>query len=448
MSEITSNSAYDLHLISVEITADRFDEIYEVALNVAEIDIFEHLDLPYMTGHILLIDSSDLFTQIGFQGTEKISIKVKIFGDNDSKETTKKFVITDIHATAPSTDTSEVLSISIIEEHAYLNRLVTVSKAYDGKPEEIVAKILKDKLNKTVVVPDEFSGSAVPPMKVVIPNTTALDAARWMKDRIVSESGMPFFLYSTLNSDNLYLKDLGYILKDSPMNESRPYVYGQAFTRYSTTQNVTVQARNIEAYRLSKSENMFNLAEQGTLNSTYTFVDTIKEKNTDESSIKVNMSDVIKEMTKRNIISGIQKFPIYDDKFTLNDKTISEYNPSVMTQIVTSNTFTDFANYYEAEDLNQQKLKAYSRALRYYLLKSPVQITMPGFDFLGRGDDITIGNQISLEFLRNDPSLIINENAPLDERRTGDYIIYAMRHMMRPGKYTVAMTVVKLANRG
>jgi hypothetical protein len=81
------------------------------------------------------------------------------------------------------------------------------------------------------------------------------------------------------------------------------------------------------------------------------------------------------------------------------------------------------------------------------MLKSPLEIVMPGFDFLGRGPNITIGRQIRCNFLKNDPNLITGSSDALDKKRSGDYIIYACRHIIKPEKYCVALTCVKLGNR-
>lgn len=445
MADLSSSSPYDIKIESVVLDTDRLQQDYEIAANVSEINIFENLDLPYLTGNVLITDSNQLFTRIGFQGTERITFKLKINGDDTAKTITKSFIVTDLKV-VPAQDTAEVILLNLIEEHAYLDRLITVSKAYDGKPEIIIAKILKDKLDKVVEVPKDFSGSVVPPMKVIVPNLSPLTGARWMKDRVVGESGMPFFLYSTLNGPNLFLTDLGFLLRESTMNEGRPYSYGQAFNRWSSSRTVLDQARNIESYKLPKSENMYGLAANGTLNSTYEFVDTVKSRDSRFAQVKVSMEEILDRMVTSGVISADQRGPIYDAEFTMNNKKISEYNPSVLTQITPSNTFTGHANYYESEDVEQQKLKSISRALRYYLLKSPIEISMPGFEFLGRGNNITIGRQIMLNFLKNDPDVLVGDRDALDKKRSGKHLIYACRHVIRPEKYTVTMACVKLAN--
>lgn len=444
---LLTSSAYSIKFESVLVESERLPVSYEIVRNVAEINIFENIDLPFLTGSILVSDSSNLLNLIGFQGTEKITITVKIDGDERSKSTTKRFVVTDIGGVAPVNDHAEALILNIIEDIGYQSRLITVSKAYSGKPEDIIKNILMDNLRKEVDTPYDFENTVVRPLKVIIPAMTPLDAVRWVKNRMVSPKGMPYFLYSTFNNDKLMMSDLGYLLEREPMNETRHYTFGQAFTRFTTGEVIDEQARVIESYRLVKSENMYKLAKMGTLNSVYYFVDTTKEKDQRVTTTKVSMEDVIANMKSNGLLAKDQDKPIYDNEFTIGDKTIAEYNPSLITQIVSSNTFENYANYYEEENLDLQRMKMEGRALRYYLLKSPIDIMMPGFDFLGRGKDITIGRQITLRFLKNDPNVAENTSEALDTKRSGDYIIYSLRHIMRPEKYSVSMTCAKLGNR-
>lgn len=445
MAELTSSSAYDVKIESVLITSDRLQNEFEIAANVVEINIFENIDLPYLTANMLVVDSSELFTRIGFQGTENVVIRTKINGDDTSQIVEKEFIVTNLKI-VPAQDTAETILVNMIEKIGWLDNLITVSKAYDGKPEEIIAKIIKDNLETEILVPKDFNGSALPPMKVVIPNISPLKAARWVKDRLITSEGMPFFLYSTLNGKKLFLTDLGYMLSQPARNDTRPYMYGQSFNRYSSSKNVYEQARNIENYKLPSAENMYGLISNGTVSSTYDFIDPVKPNDTRFTQIKVSMEDVLDRMVNLGLITPDQRGPIYDDLFTVNDKTIDEYNPSVLTQITPSNTFTSFSNYYESESVDIQKLKAISRSLRWYLLKSPIEIVMPGFDFLGRGENITIGTQIAINFLKNDPSILQTNDDVLDKKRTGKYLIYACRHIIRPEKYSVVISGVKLAN--
>ena len=447
MAKVTTSSAYDIEIISVLITSDRFPTEFEIVQNVTEINIFENLDNAHLTGNLIIADSSDIMGKVKFLGTERIQISLKIKGDDRSKVRFKNFVVENIASTAPINDTAEGLLLNIIEEHAYLSRLMTVSKAYSGKPENIIAQIMSDNLKIFVDVPNSFSGSAVAPMKVITPAITPLKAARWIRNRMTTEFGSPFYLYSTFNGPNIFLTDLDHMLTQRPVNEGRPYMYGQAFASDTVSRQIDQQARTIENYSLNNSEHMLRMATDGILNSNHKYVDTVETMNDNDSTVEIRMQDILDSLKDRGVISREQSSPIYDSKFTINDKKLDEYLNNGTIQLTSSNTHSSWANYYESEDIQQQKMKAYSMALRHYLMKSPINIVMPGFDFMGRGDDISIGRQISMNFLKNDPGVKLKGESALDPKRSGDYLIYALRHHIKPERYSVSMSCVKLGDK-
>lgn len=440
---LRTSSAYDIRIESVLVESERLQKQYEIAANVTEISIFEHVDLPFLTATLMVSDSSNILGMIGFRGTERVTITVKVGGDTRAQAVTRTFVVTDVAGIAPVNDQVEALSLNLVDEFAYRSRLVTVRKAYSGKPEEIIETVAREHLSLDVSKPPNFSGSVVPPIRVVVPALSPLDTLRWVKNRLVSANGTPFFLYSTLSSPGLVLRDLETILTTPPKNAARPYGFGQAFTRFTTGKSVDDQARVIESYRLARSENMAKMMTASVLNSSYDLVNTTEDLGPEASSLSVRMSEVLSSLRDKKVIPRDQDGPTYDTQFRIGDKTIDEYSPADVARIVSSNTFSNFQNYYETGDLAQAKLHAYSRALRYYLLKSPLEVGMPGFDFLGRGD-CSVGTQVRLVFLKNDPDLAFRGGDVLDKKKSGDYVVYAARHLMKPERYSVSLTCVKL----
>ena len=457
MAEIRAPSAHDIEIRSVLIETERLNgHSFEIARNVAEINIFEHIDLPFLTGSILLIDTNDIFNKVNFQGTERITLKIKIKDDPRVSLVTKKFVITNIDGIAPIGDTAETISLSILEDHAYLDRLNTVSKAYYGKPEDVIVTVLKDQLKKDVVTPIDigynpnWNGSVQPPIKIVTPNISALDTVRWVKNKMTNINGAPFFVFSTLFDDNLVMTDLESLLAKPITNPDKDYLFGQAATRDKTKKTVLEQAYIIQAYKITKSEDMFSLAKKGALNSTYAFIDTSQNQSLDETEVAVHMEEIFEMMKDKNILPKNQRGKIYDDEFEIDGDKIRDLKSSVISSIVTSNSYENYANYYEAADIDEHKLKAISKSLRHYLIKSPIDIILPGWNFLGREEHATVGNQIRLKFLNNDQELHHQTGATaediIDKKRSGDYMIYTARHTIKPERYDVSMTVVKLGN--
>ena len=457
--ELLTPSANVVTISEVSVKSERLgDEPYHLASLVSEIQIFENIDLPYLTGKIMISDMVAVNERINWQGGENVTISVSIPGDPSSELVTKEFVVTHVEHTVASSDTSQAFILSILEKHAYLSELICLSKAYAGKPEDIIRDILKDKLKISFEKVDELGESQQGSMRVVVPNISPLSAVRMMKDRMSNQNGLPYFIYSTLNDENLIFSNLEQMLSLPILNKKYPYRYGQAYTNYaSESHNVYIQATVISDYKITNTENMFKMLKDGVVASRYDFVDTTlgDSFSSEVDYEKLTDAKVMERMVEKNIFTTEQREKIYDDVVKYDDKLLAEFNPNTYAQITTSNSYNDgYLNYFEERDANKHLQKVQNRILRKYLVKSPLHLEMPGFNFLRRTGqkNLTIGRQIRVEFLKNDQSIYNDEESRaydtvLDEKRSGDYIIYAMQHVLRPEYYHVGMTCSKLANR-
>ena len=59
---------------------------------ITDIEIFEHLDKPYLTGTVVFVDDANIYNSVDFTGSEKLSISVALPGD-ESTSIEKDFII-------------------------------------------------------------------------------------------------------------------------------------------------------------------------------------------------------------------------------------------------------------------------------------------------------------------------------------------------------------------
>ena len=78
------------------------------------------------------------------------------------------------------------------------------------------------------------------------------------------------------------------------------------------------------------------------------------------------------------------------------------------------------------------------------LKKNPLTINVKGLEFIKGDAHRTIGNNISVAFQST------HNKAPnlVDEKKSGDYLIYSVRHMFKKtvDTYDVSMNCVKIGN--
>lgn len=444
-------SANSLTIDKVIVTADRLgDERYEIQTFTNEIAIYEHIDLPYLTGKMILADSRDLNTIINFQGTERIEITVSIPDEYASKTATKKFMVTHVEKVTPTNDTSEVMILSLIEEHAYFSYVNAFSKSYEGKIEEIIRNVLSDKLSIDEIDVAEGLESRQKPIRVVIPYWTPLDTVRWLKDRATTIDGLPFYLYSTLNNERLVLTDLEKILQ-ATIPEGEEYRYGQAFTQDAQeSNNLNKQAKIIENYELPKTNDGLRMFRDGFVNSQYNFIDTLSNQSLTSDGAKYTDARALIELENRGLLSR-EDGDVFDEYLEFDDTYATSYTSSVISSIVTTGTYDDgFLNYHEERfPVDHKENKVRSRIYRNYLLKNPLNIVLPGRDFLGSNAK-TVGKKMNVRILKNDQDIYeANEGLSLEDitdfKRSGEYIIYSIRHVMGVNDYRVSLTVARLS---
>jgi hypothetical protein len=82
------------------ITADRIGgfnaNFFDVRTSIAELNIFESLDKPYLTGTVVILDDKALFDKINFQGTERFEVEMSSV-ENDLDMIMESLVCTCLH---------------------------------------------------------------------------------------------------------------------------------------------------------------------------------------------------------------------------------------------------------------------------------------------------------------------------------------------------------------
>ena len=81
MADIVSTEAektpFDFEVVKVIVSAERLNFTVDLARVVSEINIYEHIDKPYLTGSIMFNDNANIFNEVNWLGTEKIEITLR-----------------------------------------------------------------------------------------------------------------------------------------------------------------------------------------------------------------------------------------------------------------------------------------------------------------------------------------------------------------------------------
>ena len=458
----TSQSQYIIE--SAIFTADRFPGLenkpVDISKSIAELNIYESVELPYLTGSCALIDDVRFRDSVGIKGSERLTFT--ILPKENAVPIIKTFMITGVAANTSVNERTELHTLTLMEEHAYLSSVMKISESYTGNPEQIVINILNSHLGK--VLRPNARIALQQRMKVNIPYWNPLQATDWLRDRMSSSLGAPYFLYATLRDDLLRLEDLDNMMKKDSWNKDIPYSYSQTshnsvpdpVGRQKYPSGLRTEYFHVKSYEASQIESTLRLAQGGAIGSELKTMDLTSSSQTENQHHNSNttLNNFVESIeTGANLNPSIG----YDSqlRFSLENtglKNIGDLNSKVFSEVVASRKFyeTDgitpiagYADEYKQEALYKLKIK--SAALRAILLNNVFEITVPGQPYLSK--DIGVGSNIFLNYAvasQADGSILSGD---VDKNKSGKFLVYRTRHKFTEGMYDLKMDIVKLTDK-
>ncbi len=446
-------------------TADRLPGLdnkpVDISKSIAELNIFESVELPYLTGTCALVDDVRFRDVIGVKGSERLTFT--ILATENATPIIKTFMITGIATNTTANERAEVHTLTLMEEHAYLSSVMKISESYTGKPEKIVENILNSHLGK--VLNPNARKSLQQRMKVNIPYWNPLQATEWLRDRMSSSLGAPYFLYASLRDDLLRLEDLDKMMKKDSWNKEIPYSYSQTshnlipdtIGRKGYPGSLHTDYFHVKSYKASQIESTLRLAQGGAIGSEFKTMDLTSSSQIEKRRHNSNqtLNEFIESIESNADLSssiGYDAQLMFSKGNNYGKKNIGEFNSKVFSEVVASRKFYDtdgitpiagYADEHKQEALYKLKIK--SAALRAILLNNVFEISVPGQPYIV--SDIGVGSNISLNYAvasQADGSIMSGD---VDKNKSGKFLVYRTRHMFSEGNYNVKMDIVKLTDK-
>ena len=217
-----ANNTKGFVLTAVTINSERNIVPVDITGIVSDIQFFEHLDKPYITGNIVISDSVRLYDRLDIQGAEEVIIEMQM--NLDSPKVRRKFYITKIAAAQKTNETTEMIALTIVDDWFFRSTVKNVNKVFTGSPDSIIEQIAEQYLDLEVVREGSFVFQNE--MKVIVPNLTPLQAIMWIKQRATTDDGMPFYVYNDFITNRLNISDVVTLTSQVPYNRRKPFLYG------------------------------------------------------------------------------------------------------------------------------------------------------------------------------------------------------------------------------
>lgn len=436
-------------IVEATIAAERFGgfdiNTLDVRSLIAELNIFESLDKPYLTGTVVILDDKALFDSIQFQGTERFRVKMASQDDELNVVFERTFVMTGIERSrkANANAKSSVYVFTLLDEHAFVGRINKVSKSYRGSLETIIAKIAANEFKKDIDVSYSTGAPSIQTnINCIIPNMTALESITWLTKRATTQTGSSFFTYASMHDDNIRIGNLDIMLQQDAFNRKIPYTYNPSNVSQAESQSELEKTFTIKGITTSKLSNTLQLIENGSVTASYS------NTNLNTGQIFSQRYSIRKQLEtlQNNGIIG-QNQNVFDGEFFVGDKQIDLYDAKRYHTVSSTGTYGRNKSYHDETDETKFRKKIEGRAIKNHLFKNMLNVAVDGVGFIiskaGVGDIVRL-NVVNDNTLVND---IQDESEVLDKRMSGDFLIYDTRHTFSGTQHTVSMNVGKLESR-
>ena len=191
MKQLTDSQQFFINELTIVSKGGSID-IKEI---FSEIDIFDSLYMPVMSGKILISDATGLSSRLMFDGSEVLLIDITKTSDSDVGRFRKAFRIYKQTDRVSVSERQENYILSFVSDELIFSDQQRVNQAYKMTYMEMVERIMLDYLkipaNSLNGVYEESAGER----DVIIPNLRPIEAIQWISKKAVNMSNSPSYIF-------------------------------------------------------------------------------------------------------------------------------------------------------------------------------------------------------------------------------------------------------------
>ena len=408
-------SASEYHFQEVVLTIPERGIELDIGPTIIELMLYESVNTPYITGSMVCVDTQYVFDRLRFDGTERVTINIA--SDYD-EVLTKSFFITRTTGKTKVDENTYAYNYYIAEDIFFLDVLKSVSRAYNGTPDEIIKNVLSNEFKRELSLIGKAPYQSA--FNYVSPYISPLAIIDTIRRRAYDINGFPYFVYASLKEEEIRMKSLSEMIENEPINKT-------SFV-FSNAQNFKLdplqQLINIESFVEDNTNDTLELLIKGAVQNQYNVLNLSTNKRNQQN--RFNITEALD--------AGANK-SIFNKDFTIEDKTLNEFDPNVVYKIV-NHTTMDELGYHDERDIEQHLNKVKSSALVSALSKKKITIGTTGVYNFYR-DTVFIGEQINLML----PQF---ESETKDTVTSGSYVVLETKHVFTENKYNMFMTCSRL----
>lgn len=390
-----------------------------------EINLFDSMFLPVISGNILIVDAQQLSKSLSFDGTEVISMMINKGVSTGFASFKKSFRIYKQSDRKNINQTSESYILHFVSDELILSDQKKVDQSYETTYSDIINKILTNYLK----VPSNSRGSfesSYGIRKVVIPNLPALDAIEWCAKRALSVRNSPEYIFFC-NAEGFNFVSLSTLL-------TRNSILNINFSpKNIQDESAFLEMSSARSFEVLTQDDIIDKIRGGVNASSFLGFDPVTRSFGSKQFSFDEIYSLIEHANKNAITTEMHN----RDKET---STKTTYNSKQSLSI--SNSIRGNSNYVKENDpTSLSKNESYElilnqrKAILTNLLSKRLKITMPG------NFQLTSGRNIDFKT----PGFGLHQKGESDDGDTsisGKYIIIGTRHIISLTKH---LTIIEVA---
>ena len=414
---INQSTQFEINELSIITKLGTFDitSIFE------ELNIFDSLLMPCMSGNILISDSIGLTQRLLFDGSEYIRINISKSEDNAQVLSIEKtFRIYKQSDRNNYNQTSENYILSFVSEEFVYSEQKKVNQSYTGKYSDAAAAILINYLKvskEKIGIIDDTNGIH----KYIVPLLSPIDSLNWLLKRSVNSNNLADFVFfennvgfNFVSLSTLYEFDSLFTVNFQPKN---------------IIENLSSEFLGVRNFNFISSFDLIDNIKNGFFANKFIGFDILTRNITEN---KLDIGNVFKQKNLNkypNASTGINRenkdlSEMYDSKVVLYPYQTSRFNTTyVKTNDNAAATIIDDTHTY----IPQRK------ALFNNLLQKKVCINLPG--------NFAISSGFILNLQSHSYSVQTEKNSK-DNSINGRYLVIGTRHIIKPNKHETICELV------
>jgi hypothetical protein len=389
-----------------------------------ELNIFDSLLSPVMTGAVVIIDSIGLSSKLLFDGSEVLLVNIGKDSDSDSFRLKKAFRIYRQTNRAALQQNAEAYTLEFVSDEFIFSEQQKINQSYKTTYSDVVKKILVNYLKTPEQKLNGVFQDTTGVRDLVIPNLKPLEALEWCAKRAVDQRRSPNYVFFE-NNLGFNFASLSYLLTSDELFKIK--FPAKNLEGVKSNQEL-LSPRHFEVVNQSDK---IKTTREGVAAGTFIGFDpitrTIQSKRIgfeDHYNAMDHGNDTANFSQSRNR-GGEKATEAYDSKKVLNifganiknSAYVKKYDPTSISKVETPEDFV-FAR----------------RAIFANLMNKRIKLVMPG------NFQLTSGFNLNIRV----PDFSKKESGSENEDRSlsGKYLIIAARHVI---KYDMHETILELA---